>query len=143
MRVAREGKPNLPGTEGEVLRSFCWSACGWSQFMFVHKASHCNMYWAKCSKQSCQRQREKFYIVCVGVHVASPCSCLCKVKPASHWGKSYVDGGSVPVVTVNAWQDRASQIWKFWVVCVGVCVAGLCSCLFKLKPAAHWGKRAM
>ena len=92
MRVARESKPSLPGTEGEVLHSFCGSACGWSQFRFVHgEVSHCTMYWAKYSKQTCQRQREKFYILCMGVRVASPCSCLCKVKPTSHWGKNYVE----------------------------------------------------
>ena len=100
MRVAREGKPSLPGTEGEVLHSFCGSACGWSQFRFVHgEASHCTMYWAKYNKQTCQRQREKFYIVCIGVRMASPCSCLCNQRVA---GERTMWRRWASVVTVNA-----------------------------------------
>ena len=39
------------------------------------------------ASKGCQGQREKFNIVSVGVCVTGRCSCLCRVKPASH---SYV-----------------------------------------------------
>lgn len=96
----KRGQAKSARDRGKVLHSFCGSACGWSQFRFVHgKASHCTMYWAKYNKQTCQRQREKFYIVCIGVRVASPCSCLCNQRVN---GERTMWRRCASVVTVNA-----------------------------------------
>ena len=56
----------------------------------VSLCGHCECIWQdRTAKSARDRGREKFWVVCVVVHVAGSCSRLYnyKQKPATHWGK--------------------------------------------------------